>query len=190
MFRRLSEAGYLSSYSHAGRFYTLSEIPQFDEHGLWAYGDALFSRHGTLRVTIVHMVEGAVAGHTHKELHLRLRLRVHDTLHDLVEEQKIGRAEVAGRYLYVCVDEEKAAAQVARRQQQETAVASQPQVLPPPQAVIEVLIGLLHHPGEDAAGLVSLLQKQGRSVTASEVEAVLAHYDVGKKKPASRRLRG
>ena len=30
VFRRLRELRYLSSYSHAGRYYTLADIPQFE----------------------------------------------------------------------------------------------------------------------------------------------------------------
>src|SRR5207249_7046986 len=33
----LSSVGYLASYSHAGRYYTLKRIPQFDPRGLWHY---------------------------------------------------------------------------------------------------------------------------------------------------------
>jgi len=80
VFRVLSEAGYLTSYSYAGRYYTLKEIPQFDTQGLWSYGEALFSKYGTLRATIVRFVQDAAAGQTHGELRERLRLRVHDTL--------------------------------------------------------------------------------------------------------------
>ena len=35
VFRRLREIQYLSSFSHAGRFYTLAHIPTFDSFGLW-----------------------------------------------------------------------------------------------------------------------------------------------------------
>src|SRR5205807_3085186 len=34
VFRVLSSVGYLASYSHAGRYYTLKRIPQFDPRGL------------------------------------------------------------------------------------------------------------------------------------------------------------
>jgi hypothetical protein len=37
VFRRLKALGYLSSYSHRGKYYTLLEIPEFDELGLWSY---------------------------------------------------------------------------------------------------------------------------------------------------------
>ena len=30
VFRRLSTVGYLSSYSHAGRYYTLADVPEFN----------------------------------------------------------------------------------------------------------------------------------------------------------------
>ena len=42
IFRRLREIGYLSSYTHTGRYYTLSRIPQFDNYGLWFYQALVF----------------------------------------------------------------------------------------------------------------------------------------------------
>ena len=42
--RRLSDVGYLSSYSHAGKFYALAEAARFDSFGLWHDGDIHFSR--------------------------------------------------------------------------------------------------------------------------------------------------
>ena len=52
MFRRLSSLGYLSSYTHTGRFYTLVSIPAFDADGLWRYEGIGFSRDGTLKATV------------------------------------------------------------------------------------------------------------------------------------------
>ena len=43
VFRKLAELSYLASYSHRGRYYTLEEVAQFDEQGLWAYRDVWFS---------------------------------------------------------------------------------------------------------------------------------------------------
>src|SRR5260370_34174218 len=36
VFRKLKNLGYRTSYSHRGKYYTLAEIPQFDEPGLWS----------------------------------------------------------------------------------------------------------------------------------------------------------
>src|SRR4030042_5559512 len=99
VFRVLGKMGYLSSYSHAGKYYTLARIPSFDADGLWAHSGVLFSSHGTLRNTVVYLVKNAPAGHTHAELQGRLSLRVYDTLHDLVAGREISRADIERLYL-------------------------------------------------------------------------------------------
>ena len=85
--RVLGRVGYLTSYNHAGRYYTLSHIPVFDDTGLWFQGDVCFSRHHTLRATVVVLVKESAAGQTHKELQAVVRLRVHDTPRSLVQEK-------------------------------------------------------------------------------------------------------
>ena len=38
VFRKLKEIGYLSGYSHRGRYYTLAQTAHFDELGVWSFG--------------------------------------------------------------------------------------------------------------------------------------------------------
>src|SRR4030043_1230093 len=45
-----------TSYNQKGLYHTLPSIPDFDENGLWVYHSVRFSRHGTLRDTIVHLL--------------------------------------------------------------------------------------------------------------------------------------
>jgi len=52
LYRDLSEIGYLSSYTHAGRYYTLTDIPDFDDAGLWWHQGVGFSKAGTLKSTV------------------------------------------------------------------------------------------------------------------------------------------
>jgi hypothetical protein len=80
VFRRLRELRYLSSFSHAGRYYTLAGIPQFDDYGLWFHQGVGFSKFVTLRNTIIEMVNSSATGMTHPELHNLLHVRVQDTL--------------------------------------------------------------------------------------------------------------
>jgi hypothetical protein len=189
VFRILGRMGYLSSYSHAGKYYTLAQTPSFDPDGLWAYSGVLFSRHRTLRNTIVHLVNKAQAGHTHAELQDRLRLRVHDTLHDLVAAREIGRAEIERLYLYVNAEPAAAEAQIAGRQRLIAEPPLRPGPLPDPAVVIEVLLAVIHSPKPDVAALAALMRAQGKAISREQVEAVWAHYELGKKKPASRRSR-
>lgn len=188
VFRVLSSAGYLTSYSHAGRYYTLRRIPRFDEAGLWAHGEALFSKDGTLRATVVRMVGEAPAGKTHEELRARLRLRVHDTLLDLARDHRIGRADLDRFYLYVSADKAAGKEQVARRRRMLSEEPS-PAALPEPKLLIEVLLAVIHQPDEAPAGIAAVLDRQGRTVSREQIEAVFARYGLGKKKGGWRRSR-
>lgn len=186
VFRILGRMGYLSSYSHAGKYYTLARTPSFDADGLWAHAGVLFSRHRTLRHTVVHLVNQAPAGLTHPELQDRLRLRVYDTLHDLVEAREIGRADRERLYLYVSAEPTAAEAQMAERQRRMAEPPLPPGPLPDPAVVIEVLLAVIHSPKPDVAALAALLRAQGKAITPEQIAAVWAHYELGKKKPASR----
>jgi len=116
LFRDLSALSYLTSYTHAGRYFTLADIPDFDRDGLWHFQDIGFSRFGTLKETTAVQVSECPVGCTHAELKKMLRVRVHNTLLGLVREGRIGRQPFEGVHLYLNADPEKASEQVATRQ--------------------------------------------------------------------------
>ena len=102
VFRRLKAVGYLSSYTHAGRYYTLAGLPEFDDNGLWLHQGVGFSQAGTLKQTVAVLVHESDAGCTHSELESRLRVRVHNALLGLVRGQYIVRERVGGHGGYPC----------------------------------------------------------------------------------------
>jgi hypothetical protein len=186
LFRDLAQIDYLSSFTHAGRYYTLVELVSFDEHGLWFQADIGFSRAGTLKETVINEVEQSTVGCTHLELARRLRVRVHNTLLDLVSHQRIARHRWQGRQLYVSHDAARAAAQIARRQEQATTALSPSSTL----AVLAEALRLSRAP-IDVATLTARLRAGGQALTAAQVEAVLVRYGIqtGKKTPESRSKR-
>lgn len=189
VFRVLDRLGYLSSYSHAGAYYTLRAIPQFDAHGLWFHGEIRFSTHGTLRATVVVLVREAPAGRTHEELEAILGLRVHDTLRSLVEARALGRARVAAVYVYLDPDAERGAAQLEQRRRMAPAPPLAP--MPPPAAldlprIVEVLVAVIHAPKAEAATIAARLRARGLGVTDPQVEAIVAQYALQKKTARSR----
>jgi len=183
VFRRLREVGYLTSYTDRGRYYTLSDIPQFDEHGLWFHQDIGFSRAGTLKKSVAEAVLFSEAGRTHRELELLLRVRVHNQLLVLVREGRIGRKLFVGRHLYVSVETERASQQLARRKQLDSTVVQAPAPLSD-EATIEVLVEVLHSvevlvaPGEVA----TRLRARGTQLSVEQVEQVYARYGLGAEK--------
>lgn len=192
--RVLNRLRYLTSYSHAGRYYTLTHIPEFDKRGLWFHGEIRFSAHGTLRATIVVLVNQAPAGHTHDELEVILALRVHDTLRSLVEAGQIGRERVDAVYVYVDTESEHAQAQLQRRRETagaaRTAVAqtAPPEPSPPLDLarVIDVLLAVIHAPKDNARKIAARLQASGLSIDDEQVEAVFRQYSLQKKTARSR----
>ncbi|MEK7275586.1 MAG: hypothetical protein AAB110_10050, partial [Candidatus Desantisbacteria bacterium] len=57
----LRQGGY---YAQNGRYYTLPDIAIFGEYGLWRYKGVFFSRHGSLKQTIIVLVDNSPAGLT------------------------------------------------------------------------------------------------------------------------------
>jgi len=183
VFRALKHAGYLSSYSHAGKFYTLNTIPSFDPHGLWFHRDVGFSRHGTLRATIIVMVMGAPAGRTHDELQALLQLKVHNTLHDLVRDGLIGREQIDTVYVYVALDAKAAKAQVERRRAKAVSpVAGRTLDLA---SVVEILLVVIHKQKVSIPQIRGIVGTKGIVVTDDEVASVLERYDIKKKSKSS-----
>jgi len=178
VFRRLLPMGYLSSYSHAGRHYTLQSVPEFDRDGLWQRQGVLFSKHGTLKETTCYLVEAAQDGRTHQELRDRLRIRVQNALLELVHEKRIRRESFESVFLYLSVDEPRARVQLARRKERrETAVEVDPLL------VVGILLEVIRSARTipDAAVVASRLATRGLPVTLEVVEAVYAQHGLGKK---------
>ncbi len=107
VFRKLRALSYLTSYSHRGQYYALEESAQFDEHGLWAFRGARFSRFGSLVDTVAAFVARATGGHRASELALLLGVEVKQPLLGLVRAGRLVREEVAGLYLYCSIDRDR-----------------------------------------------------------------------------------
>jgi hypothetical protein len=187
LFRDLGSLGYLSSYSHTGRYYTLGSIAEFDNDGLWRYQGIGFSRDGTLKSTVRRLVEVSNAGSTQRELALRLEVRVHNPLLELLVRRQVARESIDGEYVYVARRRAQAAAQLARRRDQ---LATRP-VAPQPSLEVEVLLEVIRGARlaePDAARLAARLETRGIRATAIDVAGVLERHGL-KKTPPSRSRR-
>lgn len=146
VFRRLKALGYLSSFTHGGRYYTLASQPRFDDMGLWFHHEVGFSRVGTLKATIVGLVEGSAGGMTPKELRVLLRLpasnALYNTLRDLSHGMQLQSQNTAGVSLYVSADAKRAAEQLRYREQVDRDIAEKLRVATD-EEVVEVLVEAL-----------------------------------------------
>lgn len=182
VFRRLKDVGYLSSYTHRGAYYSVTDVPDFDEYGLWFHQGVGFSRAGTLKTTLVEQVDSAEEGHTHRELEARLRIRVQNTLIWLIREHRLGRERVDSLYLYVSAEAKRAAEQVAKRRQRMTTAVERIEL--PDTTVIEVLLEVVGAGTVVVAAAVvaERLRSRGVLVTSEQAERVYSYYGVAVKK--------
>jgi hypothetical protein len=179
IFRRLKDLGYFSSYTHAGSFYTLAHIPQFDDYGLWVHQGIGFSKEGTLKSTVLKLVETAPSGFTHTELKHMLCVKVHNTLLSLVREGRIRREHIEQAYLYISTEPGEAGEQISQRRMQ-LAESNKGTDILPITTVIEVLIETIHAGKlRIAPRLISQrLTARGCSVTTKQVEQVFGQYGI------------
>ena len=106
LFRDLKEIECLTSYSHAGQYHALKSKVKFNVDGLWFYEQACFSRHGTLKNTLIRIISSSLAGMTHKELKTLLHIQVQNPLTHLVKINKLQRRVLAEQiFVYLSYDE-------------------------------------------------------------------------------------
>ena len=100
MFLKLKELGYLTSYSHGGKYYSLKEIAKFNDQGIWSYKSVYFSKYGTLLNTIPVIVNESDQGYTASELERVLMVKVANPLLGLAANKGIFRSKHSGVYVY------------------------------------------------------------------------------------------
>lgn len=133
VFRKLAELRCRTSYSHRGSYYTLDEVAEFDELGLWSHRDVWFSRYGTLLSTAVAVVDAGEWGYYVEELDNVLHVSTKDALRKLVADTRLMRERLAGQFLYCSADSDTRRRQLVARR----AFLAEPGVAGPmPQAAI------------------------------------------------------
>ena len=176
VFRKLAELHYRTSYSHRGRFYTLDELADFDERGLWSWEEVWFSVHGTLVATAAAFVHQAQLGYFVHELDNLLHVGTKDVLRKLARDGRVARASVDGRFLYCSADTNRRREQVVGRRTllREPGVAGplpEPAILPEElRAAIVLFYGLLDEKQRRLyAGLEALKSGHGGDTRIAEL---------------------
>ena len=177
--RRLGEHGYYSSYNHSGTFLTVEEVADFDSRGLWAWKTARFSRHGNLKQTLMFFVEDSKEGMTHEELATLLGVRTHNTLLELVHEEKIRRERLGPTFVYVSRKTSIRTKQVRRRK---SLLAQPPKPRPTSRQTIATLLQLIKEPVASRQQIVLRCQRSGVSIRRELVDAIFEPYALDQKR--------
>lgn len=175
--RRLKAWGALASFNHNSRFYTLPELPHFDEYGLWFHREIGFSCHGHLPQTIVALVRQSPSGLTAAQLGQRLRLDPRSFLWQFHQHPDLQREKYPGQYVYFAADPAVATAQKALR-----SAELAPVPLPSAEETIAVLVQVMQHPERSPEQLARQLQRAYPHLSAQAIVALFAHHRLTLKK--------
>lgn len=172
-----------TSYNQNGRYYTLPQVPRFDDYGLWRYKDVAFSQHGNLKKTVIHLVNTSSAGLSGKQLGKILGLLPQSFLHHFRNCPGIHREKHEGVFIYFSdID------QVYEKQLQERkslAGRSALVTLSDPEAVL-ILVAIIREHGISAEEIAALPEIKKSKMKLSIIKGFMAYHGLLKKTPDSR----
>jgi hypothetical protein len=165
----------LTSYNQSGQYYALPEVPRFDENGLWWFKGAYFSKFGTLKNTVVHLVSASSAGLTGDQIGELVGLRPRSFLHHFREAKGIHREKHQGVYVYF--SDECARYEVQRNARLEAIAKSED--LNDADAVV-VLVALINHTDVELETLALLPEVRTKGISAAAIESLLERHGLKK----------
>jgi len=173
--RYLKNIKHTNSYNHAGAYYACSDVPQYNKDGVWCYKKAFFSKYGSLKSTIAHLVTNSKAGFFSKELMEILKVRTKNTLRNLVDQSIIARTNTDKGFLYVSIDNNNSKKQIANRH---TALKRRIEI--DPYITIQILLKVIETKEADPIIIAKKVKLSYGNITLEQVNTVFENYDVKK----------
>ncbi len=176
--RRLKAWRAYTSYNRNGRYYTLPEIAQFDDIGLWRHQGAFFSKHGNLKQTLVHLVIHSEQGLSSTELGEMLGLQPRSFLSHFRDHPAIYRENSMGRWIWFAANPKTREQQMQARLAQEVAGAS---CMPSDMEAVMILVDLIDHPQSDVKQIARRLKSKQLDIDVAAIRQLLEHHGLLKK---------
>jgi len=167
-----------TSYNHNSKYYVFPEIPRFNIHGLWCYKNIAFSENGTLKKTIIHLVNSSEAGLTGKELGALLGLPPQNFVHHFKNCPGICREKYCGVYIHFSDQAGRYGQQVKRR-----LVAGDPvgkDTITEGDAIV-ILVAILNHQSISPKEIIVLPEVNERGISELAIQNFLQSHGIVKK---------
>lgn len=178
--RRLTTWKAYTSYNHNGRYYTLPDIPQFNQHQIWQYKGIFFSKRATLQNTIPELIHESKTGLNVIELREILGMPIHNFLsQQFLRHKSCAREKYKGVYIYYSTDPTTAQTQKKARHNLFPMVTTSE--LPTEAEIIIILVELIKHPNDTLEQLVSRAKYRGVRIPIEKVRNLLNYHGLLKK---------
>ncbi len=172
-----------NSYNQNGRYYALPSVPCFDENGLWHYNGIFFSRYGSLKKTVVHLVHKSESGLSGEQIEKIIGLSYRSFLHHFRNVPEIRREKSKGVYTYFSTHPERYRHQLQNRI---CSVAHQAS-FPSETDAIMILAALIRHYNITSDQIMALPEVRSAKLTVNSIRNFLKYYELEKKIPDTRR---
>ena len=108
----LKKVGYYSSFTHNSKYYTLADIPNFNDKGIWFHTDPVageigFTKYKTAPNLIISLINSSETGMTEDKIREIMKIRVSNQLNVLMNKSKIQRLKIEKKFYYFSKDEKK-----------------------------------------------------------------------------------
>jgi len=172
-----------TSYNQNGKYYTLPQVPQFNQHGLWRYKNVAFSIHGNLKKTIIHLVTASPAGLSGRQLGELLGLSPQSFLHHFRGCPGICREKYDGVYIYFSDTEEVCEKQVQQRNYliQRSAIVTISDL-----EAVMILVAIIRQHGISAKDIIALPEIKKSKLKLANLQGFMEYHGLLKKTLDSR----
>ncbi len=169
-----------TSYNQNGKYYTLPQIPQFDQYGLWRYKNVGFSKYGNLKKTIIHLVTASPAGLSGKQLGEILGLLPQSFLHHFRECPGIYREKHDGVFVYFSDIDDLCEKQVYKRS---SLICRSAIVTISDTEAILILVAIIRQHGISAEDIAALSEIKKNGIKLSDIKGFMEYHGLLKKIP-------
>lgn len=163
--RRLKEWKVISSYNKSGQYYTFPLVPKFDKQGLWKHEGAFFSKHGTMKNTVIHLVQISKAGLSSSELEVILGINPNSYLPQCKQLEGVRKEKHKREVVYFSSDNEMYLRQKEKRFPPKPTALK----LPPDAISIIALVELVKNPHSTPEELSQTLIRTGYEISTQEI---------------------
>ena len=174
--RRLKEWEVMSSYNKSGQYYTLPLVPKFNKQGLWKHEGAFFSKQGTMKNTIIHLVQISKEGLSSSELEGILGINPNSYLPQCKQLEGVRKEKHKREVVYFSSDNEMYLRQKEKRFPPKPTALK----LPADAISIIVLVELVKNPHSTPVELSQTLIRAGYEISTQEIANLFTYHGLKK----------
>ena len=174
--RRLKAWKVYRSYNKNGCYFVLPSTPNFDNNGLWKYKGIHFSKHGSLKNTVITLIRNAEKGLNASEICSLLELSPRGFISYFNNIQGLRREKHKGRIIYFPDEESIYIKQKSKRESEEKIIQ-----LPSDTVAISVLVELIKYPKSTLQACAQRLRRKGIQIKLEAIQKLLDYHGIEKK---------